>query len=98
MFIRVNPKVAKHWLDRFPDQMKWLEPDGCLYFELESYVYGPHEASHQFNSLLDQRLKKIGFVASKFFECLCVKKVKDGRMILSVHVDEVPTMVRGNDE
>ena len=89
MFIRVNPKVAKHWLDRFPERKKWLEPDGCLYFELESYVYGLHEASHEFNSLLDQQLKKIGFVASKVDECLYVKKVKEGRIILSVHVDDM---------
>ena len=89
MFIRVNPKVVKHWLERFPERKKWLEPDGCLYFELKSYVYGLHEASYEFNSLLDQRLKSIGFVTSKVDECLYVKKAKEGRMILSVHIDDM---------
>jgi hypothetical protein len=89
MFIRVNPKVARYWLERFPDRKQWVEPDGCLYFELKSYVYGLHEASHEFNNMLDQRLRAIGFIPAKVDECLYVKKVKDGRMILSVHVDDM---------
>ena len=60
-----------------------------MYFELKSYIYGLHEASHEFNSLLNQRLKSIGFVTSKVDECLYVKKVKEGRMILSVHIDDM---------
>jgi hypothetical protein len=89
MFIRVNPKIARYWLERFPDRKQWVEPDGCLYFELKSYVYGLHEASHEFNNMLDQRLRAIGFIPAKVDECLYVKKVKDGRMILSVHVDDM---------
>jgi hypothetical protein len=89
MLIRVNPKVARYWLERFPDRKQWVEPDGCLYFELKSYVYGLHEASHEFNNMLDQRLRAIGFIPAKVDECLYAKKVKDGRMILSVHVDDM---------
>jgi hypothetical protein len=89
MFIRVNPDVAAHWIARYPERMSMLEEDGCLYFELKRYVYGLHEASNQFNGLLDKHLKELGFKASKADPCLYTKLSEDGLMILSVHVDDM---------
>jgi hypothetical protein len=89
MFIRVTPDVTTHWVKRYPKRSKCLEDDGCLYFELNRYVYGLHEASNQFNGLLDKELRQNGFKPTKADCCLYVKKTKDGMLILSVHVDDM---------
>jgi hypothetical protein len=52
-------------------------------------VYGLHEASHQFNSLFDKKIKKLGFMPSKADSCLYTKKTGEGTMILSVQVDDM---------
>jgi hypothetical protein len=89
MFIRVNPDVAAHWIARRPDRAKWLHSDGCLYFELNRYVYGLHEASSEFNSLLDKHLQENGFKPSRADRCLYVKHTAEGIIILSIHVDDM---------
>jgi hypothetical protein len=89
MFIRVNPDVTTYWLARYPNRTRWLAKDGCLYFELKRYVYGLHEASHEFNGFLDKKLKEIGFQPTKADNCLYVRKTDDGDMILSAHVDDM---------
>jgi hypothetical protein len=89
MFIRINPDVATHWIMRYPARAKWLQNDGCLYFELNRYVYGLHEASNEFNSMLDKQLQDIGFKPSVADRCLYTKKVEDGIIVMSVHVDDM---------
>ena len=89
MFIRVNPDVAEHWIKRHPERIDDLHSDGCLYFELQRYVYGLHEASHEFNSALDKALREEGFTPTRADRCLYVKKTEDGMLILSVHVDDM---------
>jgi hypothetical protein len=64
MFIRVNPDVVKYWIARYPERKH------LIHKELKRYVYGLHEASHQFNSLLDKKIKKLGFMPSKTDSCL----------------------------
>ena len=56
IFILVNPDVTEHWFMYYPKRVKWLQDNGCLYFELNRYVYGLHEVSHEFNSFLDRFL------------------------------------------
>jgi hypothetical protein len=89
MFIRVSPDVTMHWLARYPKRSKWLEGDGCLYFELNRYVYGLHEASNQFNGLLDKILKQSGFNALRADSCMYLKWTRDGELLLSLHVDDM---------
>jgi hypothetical protein len=89
MFIRVNRDVAKYWMTRYPERKHLIHENGCLYFELKRYVYGLHEASHQFNSLLDKKIKNLGFMPSKADSCLYTKKTSEGTMILAVHVDDM---------
>jgi hypothetical protein len=62
MFIRVNPDVVKYRIARYPERKHLIHKDGCLYFKLKRYVYGLQEASHQFNSLLDKKIRKLGFM------------------------------------
>jgi hypothetical protein len=89
MFIKVNPDVAEHWISRCPHRVKWLQNDGCLYFELNRYVYGLHEASTEFNNLIDKQLQENGFMPTKADRCLYTKHTEDGLIILSIHVDDM---------
>ena len=89
MYIRVSPDVVQHWIRHRPERAHMVEADGCLYFQLERYVYGLHESSREFNDMLDKRLKSIGFQPSKADPCLYIKKVPGGRIIVSTHVDDM---------
>ncbi len=57
--------------------------------ELNKYIYGLPESPHQFNSLLDKCLKKIGFQPSPADKCCYTYKVKEGIIIASIHVDDI---------
>ena len=89
MFIKVTGDVVKYWVQRYPSRVKDLDTDGCLYFEILRYIYGLHEAPHEFNCLLDNELRKVGFVPSSVDPCSYCKKVDGGFIRLSVHVDDI---------
>ena len=89
MFMRVGPEVAKYWMKRVPERRKFLHTDGCLYFELNRYVYGLHEAPRAFNSLLDKSLQDMGLHPTKADACVYTKRWKQGTVIVSVHVDDM---------
>lgn len=89
IFVCVPEEVAVHWVARYPDRAKYVHDNGRMYFLLRKYLYGLPEAPYQFNSLLDQRLQDIGLVPSKADPCLYVKEVKEGRIIVSTHVDDM---------
>jgi hypothetical protein len=99
MFIKVSPDATEYWkywiiiemmdgCQFHPERAKWLHDDGCLYFELKRYVHGLHEASHEINGVLGKHLKDIGFKPTKADECLYTYDIDDGKMILSVHIDD----------
>jgi len=52
-------------------------------------VYGHHEASNQFSSLLDKILQENGFKPAIVDECFYVKNTPDGKTILYVHVNDM---------
>ena len=89
IFVCVPEEVAVHWIARYPDRAKYVHDNGRMYFLLRKYLYGLPEAPYQFNSLLDQRLQDIGLVPAKADPCLYVKEVKEGRIIVSTHVDDM---------
>lgn len=89
LFIKVPPDVVKYWIEYKPERRKWVEGDGCLYFELQRYIYGLHEASHAFQRMLYKDLYDAGFKPTRADPCLLVKTVKEGRIILSTHVDDL---------
>lgn len=90
IFIRVGKDLVTRWLEVNPERSKFVDKDGTLYFRLVSYVYGLQEASLQFNTLLNDILvNKMNFRMSKGDDCVFTKDVPDGKMILSVHVDDI---------
>ena len=86
MFIRVGPDIVRYWVERVPERRQLVHEDGCLYFELNRYVYGLHEAPRKFNGMLDQKLRKMGLKPTKADPCLYTKGKE---IILSVHVDDM---------
>ena len=89
LFIKVAGDVVKYWINRYPQRRKWLHTDGSLYFEIERYVYGLHEAPHEFNHLLDKTLKELGFLCNQADPCAYVKQVDESWIRLSIHVDDI---------
>ena len=95
MFIKVAGDVVKYWLERYPERRKWLHLDGSLYFEIKRYVYGLHEAPHEFNHLLDKTLKALGFHCNQADPCAYAKQVDKGWIRLSFHVDDIFVLEHG---
>ena len=88
MFIKIS--VLKNWLERYPERQRWFHSDGCLYFEIQRYVYGLHEAPHEFNHLLDNTLRElVFFFRNQADSCAYLKVVNEGSIRLSVHVDDI---------
>jgi len=89
LYLRVGPELAEFWIMRKPERIPYLHNDGCLYFKLERYVYGLHEAPNKFNGYLDSHLKKIGFNPSKTDKYFYTKDTEEGKIMLSDHVDDM---------
>ena len=89
MFIKISGDVVKYWIERYTKRKHWLHDDGCLYFEINRYIYGLHEAPHEFNQLLDKTLIDIGFSRNQADPCAYVKQESEGFIRLSVHVDDI---------
>ena len=89
LYLRVGPELTEFWCARHPERISYLHSDGCLYFKLERYVYGLHEAPNKFNGFLDSHLKKLGFQPSKADKCFYTRDTKEGKIMLSDHVDDM---------
>jgi hypothetical protein len=89
IFIRIRPDIVQHWVQRLPSRKTYVNKDGCMYFELNCYMYGMQEASHEFNIMLSQIIQNIGFQTSIADPCVYTMNTEDGLMILSTHVDDV---------
>jgi len=89
LYLRVGPELTEFWCVKHPERISYLHNDGYLYFKLERYVYGLHEAPNKFNGLLDSHLRNMGFEPSKADKCLYTRDTKDGKIMLSDHVDDM---------
>ena len=58
-------------------------------YEIKRYLCGLHKAPHEFNQLLDKKLIDIGFTRNQADLCAYAKKVAEGCIRLSVHVDDM---------
>jgi len=89
IFVRLSGEMVSYWLELYPDRADYLHDDGCLYFELNKYIYGLPESPHEFNNLLDKRLRSIGLVPTRSDKCMYTMQTQDGRIIVSAHVDDM---------
>jgi len=89
LYLRIGPELTEFRCARHPERIDHLHVDGCLYFKLERYVYGLHEAPWKFNGHLDNHLRNLGFQPSKADKCLYIKDTDDGKIMLSDHVDDM---------
>jgi len=89
IFVRLSGEMVSYWLELYPDRAMYLHDDGCLYFELNKYIYGLPESPHEFNHLLDKRLRNIGLVPTRSDKCMYTLQTEDGRIIVSTHVDDM---------
>jgi len=89
IFVRLSGEMVTFWLELYPDMAQYLHDDGCLYFELNKYIYGLPESPHEFNNLLDKRLRNIGLVPTRSDKCMYTLQTEDGRIIVSAHVDDM---------
>ena len=79
----------------FKDEVYMKQPEGFvvkgqehLVCKLKRTIYGLKQSSRCWNSLLDQHLKKLGFVQSVSDPCIC--EASEGEMfMIAFHVDDL---------
>jgi hypothetical protein len=89
MFIRIPKDIVEHWTRIYPHEAEKVHKDGCLYCELEKYMYGLPQSPHEFNSYADKIFRSKGFEPSKADPCVYVKKVPEGFLIATLWVDDI---------
>jgi hypothetical protein len=89
IFIRVPSNICSYWIKRYPYLAKFQNDDRSLIFQLKKYIYGLAESPNKFNNHLDAKLKLIGFKQLQADKCLYTYSSSKGRIILSVHVDDM---------
>jgi hypothetical protein len=89
LYVKAPPDLVKWWIKFIPTRSTDISPDKCIYFRLNSFLYGLHESPHEFNCMLNKDLILHGFIKSKADDCIYVKESNKKLIIISVHVDDM---------
>jgi hypothetical protein len=65
VYMKVNPKIMRYVIKLFPDLMKYVEEDGCIYTIMLKAMYGCIQASSLWYRLLKKILEGLGYMMSK---------------------------------
>lgn len=89
IYLKLPKDVTNIWTKLRTDMTRFLSPDGHIYVKLRRTMYGLQEFPHEFNSLLDSKLKDIGLTQCKSDKSVYVKVSPEGPTIISTHVDDI---------
>jgi len=89
IYVKAPAELVKWWILFVPERKHDISKDGCLYFRLNSFLYGLHESPHEFNAMLNLDLLKNGFTQLKADQCAYIKSTREGNIIIAVHVDDM---------
>jgi hypothetical protein len=89
IYAEIPKDMMAFWLPRYPKDKPFVSPDGRLYVQLTRFLYGLAEAPHQFNLMLDRKLKEIGFAPTAADPCFYTRSSPHGTSMISVHVDDL---------
>ena len=64
MFIRIPKQIVPVWLKLNPDAKRFVALNGCLYMELNKYLYGLPASSNRFHEHLKGILERGGYTKS----------------------------------
>jgi hypothetical protein len=93
VYMKVNPKIMRYVIKLFPDLMKYVEEDGCIYTVMLKAMYGCIQASSFWYRLLKKILEGLGYMMSKTNKCV-FRKIVDGKIfVLLVYVDDILALV-----
>ena len=88
LFLRVPKIIVGHWKRIYPEATQFIHSDGCLYLELEKYLYGLPPASNRFHEFVKKILLKNNFVVNAADPCAFHLETKWGPIDTTVHVDD----------
>jgi hypothetical protein len=89
VYVKAEAELAQWFINRYPYLKSWLNGDGSLTFRLLAYLYGLQESPLAWNRTLHEKLVSLGFERSKADLCLYVKTTPEGKVYLTVHVDDM---------
>ena len=87
LFLRVPKVIVGHWKRIYPEATQFIHSDGCLYLELEKYLYGLPPASNRFHEFVKKILRKNNFVVNAADPCAFHLDSKWGPIDTTEHVD-----------
>jgi hypothetical protein len=89
VYVKAEKELAQWFVQRYAYLESWLNGDGSLTFRLLRYLYGLQESPLAWNKTLHEKLTSLGFTRSKADSCLYVKTAPEGKVYLTVHVDDM---------
>lgn len=94
MYIRVPPDLVPHFLALRTGWAKFVAPDGCLYLQLQRFLYGLKQAGREYKEAFDRHVVEFGFVRSLTDECLYSYRHDGNILLMTVHGDD--NLIIGN--
>jgi len=91
MFICIPKQIVPFWLKLNPDAKRFVAFNGCLYMELNKYLYGLPASSNRFHEHLKGILERGGYKKSVPDPCLFAKPGLDP-VAIGTHVDDMIVM------
>jgi hypothetical protein len=89
IYVRVPKQLASLWTRFYPEDSRYLLQNGTFIGRLDKYLYGLAESPNRFNNFFDETIRSLGFKRLKADKCLYYKKTINGKVIVSVHVDDM---------
>jgi hypothetical protein len=88
-YVKLDPKVTKYAKSLYPEFVKRVEADGCLYMRLLKALYGCVQASALWYALIWRFLEDRDYTVSPTDPCVFVRQVGEKIFILLLYVDDI---------
>jgi hypothetical protein len=89
-YMNLDRKMTKYTIEMFPDLVKYVEDDDCLYTLMLKAIYGCVQASALWYALIRRTLEGGGYEVSETDRCVFQKLSKKNRIyLLLLHVDDI---------
>jgi hypothetical protein len=93
VYMKVDPKITRYVIKLFPELMKFVEEDGCLYTVMLKAMYSCIQASSLWYRLLKGILEGLGYSMCETDKCVFRKIVDNKIFVLLVYVDDILALV-----
>ena len=89
LFMRLEPKLCKLLVEKFPEYENYVNADGSVIVKLLRALYGCVESAKLWYELLAEVLNSLGFTSNKKDPCVFNRGTGDNQCTVCFHVDDL---------